>query len=149
MTRYSLADHILTVTIPANLANEFGVNTLTIGGEGSYTSSISVSLSSQLWSTEGDASGSWAHNKNLNRTGTVTVQINQLSEKIAKFITLCNLYYKSNVDYDGLTLVVESVNNGTVATCTDCYIQGIPSQDFGASAANQQWTFTCGKIIFN
>lgn len=149
MARYSLANYILTVTIPTELAGTFGANTLTVGGEGSYLDSMQVSLSQNLWSTEGDSTGSWVHNKNLDRTGTCQITLSMLSDKVARFITLCNLYYAADSDYSGLTLELSSSDGTTIATCNDCYITKIPDQQFQSTAQRQTWEFTCGRITIH
>lgn len=149
MARYSLANYTLTISISTELAGDFGIETLTVGGEGSYLDNISINLNDNLWSTEGDATGSWVHNKNLNRTGTCSVTLSMLSDNVARFITLCNLYYNSTNNYSGLTMALRSSDEKTIATCDDCYIQKIPNQEFQSTAQNQTWVFTCGKITFN
>lgn len=149
--RYSLANYRLSVTIPSSLASQLGIEELSIGGEGSYTESISISYTNDLFTTTSDATGSWVHEKNLARNGTVTVSINQMSKQIARFKRLCNLFYSSTEegDEDGLTMVLTDNTNQVVATCVDCYITRIPEQSFAATTSNQSWTFTCGKITFN
>lgn len=145
MKRYSLANHILSIESndPA-IRNMF--NVISIGGEGSYTGSINVSQQNNLWETEGFATGGWVHNKNLSRCGTVTVNLSQLAEQVAKFIQLCNTFYSA--DYEGFTLTITTNEGRKIATCTDCYIQKIPDQNFSETAGRQDWTFTCGHIAF-
>lgn len=146
MARYSLAKYLLTVSIPRALADKFGAGTITVGGEGSHTSSISIAYKESLWTTEGDSTGSWVHNKNLDRTGTATVVLNQLASNVVKFKTLCNIFYDSSEDYDGLTLTLTDSEGQKIATCEDCYITTIPAQEFGNTATTQNWEFTCGRI---
>lgn len=146
MKRYSLANHVLSIKPNDNQINNiFG--TISIGGEGNYLESVSVSNENTLWSTTGYATGAWVHNKNLAKTGTVTISLNQLSDQVAKLITLCETYYGG--DYEGFTLTLTKNDNTKICTCIDCYISKIPTQSFGTSAANQSWVFTCGKITFN
>lgn len=151
--RYSLARYILTVALPEDFDTTFVAafgSTLSIGGEGSYLNSISISLAGTLWSTEGDATGSWVHNQNLDRTGECKVSISQVSDNIFRFIRLCNCFYSSSITYErGINLTLKDNEGNTVATCEDCYISKIPDQDFGEKAATQDWSFTCGKITFN
>lgn len=144
--RYSLTKYYLSIAIPSSLASEFGTDSITIGGTGSYLSQISISLNKNLWETQGDSTGSWIHNQNLDRTGTASVQLNQLSKNIAKFKTLCNIYYDATKDYDGLTLTITDADSNKIATCDDCYISKIPNQEFGDTATTQTWEFTCGRI---
>ena len=144
--KYSLASHILSIK-PNDPAINSNFGTISIGGEGSALDSIIIRPGNQLWSTQGYPTGGWVHSKNLAKNGTVELSLNQLSDQVVKLVRLCETYYTA--DYDGFTLTL-STNDGTkLCTCTDCYIQAIPAQEFGAQAANQTWTFTCGKITFN
>lgn len=145
MKRYSLANHILSIeSNDPSIQSIF--DTVSIGGEGSHIGSISINQNSSLWTTNGFATGAWTHDKNLDRTGTVVIVINQLSDDVAKFIRMCNMFYSG--DYGGFTLTLTNNIGEKLATCIDSYIQGIPSQDFAANSGNQRWTFTCGKIAF-
>lgn len=148
MARYSLSNYILTITIPTSLANALGINTIQIGGEGSYLNSISISLNSNMFETETDYTGSWVHNKNLNLSGTCEIQLNQLSPNIERFKQLCNIYRSSEL-YDGLDMVLQDLSGNTIATITDSLITKIPEQTFANTAAMQSWSFTCGQIKFN
>lgn len=146
MKRYSLANYILTADIPEDIG--FGTQTVSIGGEGSYLNSITVTLSQSLFTTQGDNTGSWVHVKNLNRTGTVDVSIKQTSDRIATFKGLINVYSNLNRDSSGMTLTLRDTNDNTICVCEDCLLQKIPDQVFGSEPENQRWTFTCGKITY-
>lgn len=144
--KYSLSDYKVSIkTKDPALYSIF--REITIGGEGSALDSITINTTNNLWDTTGFPTGGWVHNKNLSRVGTATISINQLSASVAKFKQLCNVYYGG--DYEGVTLSVTDADNNEVASCEDCFIQKIPEQAFGATAANQAWVFTCGKVTFN
>lgn len=146
MKRYSLANYILSIeSNDPTIKNIFG--TVSVGGEGNYLESMTISQTNDLWTTSGYATGAWVHTKNLSRIGTVEVSLSQLSNQISKFIKLCNTYYTG--DYDGCTLTLTDNLGNLIATCVDCYIQKIPDQGFQSAAQNQSWTFTCGQITFN
>lgn len=146
--RYSLADHVVTIGLPPDVSNASGLpKTISIGGEGSYLGSISISRNSPLFTTTGDATGSWHHDKNLNKTGKVTLQINQLAPQVAQLISLFKLYEKSSTLTDGLTIVVTE-GNDTVASCNDCYVDQVPEMSFGDTASNQSWSLTCGEVMY-
>ena len=149
MAKYSLAKYILTISIPASVAALFGLNSISVGGSGSYTESITIRFNAEEWSVEGDATGSYVMNRNNNRTGTVEVSLNQLSDRVRQFITLCNIYKSSNTIEEGLTLELRSLDGVMVATCLDCMVQKIADQAFAATAANQSWTFVSGSITIH
>lgn len=146
MKRYCLANYILTADIPADIG--FGTQSVSIGGEGSYLDSISISLTNALFTTESDSTGSWVHVKNLDKSGTITVSVKQISDKVALFKALVNVY--SNIDSDaaGMTLTLRDTLNNTIAVCEDCVVSKIPDQSFGSTPSTQSWTFNAGKISF-
>lgn len=145
MKRYCLVNYILTADIPADIG--FGVQSVSIGGEGSYLDSITISMNEDMFTTKGDNTGSWVHIKNLNQTGKITVTVNQVSDRIAIFKALVNAY--ANVDStSGMTLTLRDTLNDTIAVCEDCVITKIPDQAFSSEPATQTWTFNAGKITF-
>lgn len=159
--QYSLADYTLTVSF-VNYFNKLttdgtsaDTHSFTIGGPaetsndksyGGYIGNITVNRTESLWSTSGDYTGGYVHNKNLNKTGTVSVQINQLSDAVIKLIKIFELYYDDDAT---INLTITNIaTNTTIALCTDCKISTIPQLSFGNSATTQPWTFTCGVIDF-
>lgn len=146
--KYSLSNYILSINLPSELESDFGSSSIQIGGEGSFLDSITVSLSTDLWTTEGDATGSWVHTKNLDRHGTVQISLNQMSDAVYRFKQICNIYYNSSTEQDGLTMTLRDMNNRTVCTCEDCVISKIPDQSFGQTPTTQSWQFNSGKITY-
>lgn len=146
---YSLANYQLSIQLPQELASEFGTSHFALGGEGSYTDSISINISNQLFQVAGDNTGSYVFNKNLNRTGNIQITLNQLSDKVGLLKNIYNLYLKTSTEIDGLTITVNDNDNNLIATCIDCFPNNIPQQQFGNGAATQTWQFECGQITFN
>lgn len=147
--KYSLSKYILTITIPATVAAQFGASTISVGGVGSMTESISIEYANDQWTLTGDATGGHIFNKSNDRTGTVQISLSQLSERVAQFKTLCNIYYQSEEIEDGLTLELRSLSGEMVATCDDCMVRKIPGQGFAAQAAMQTWELLAGVITFH
>lgn len=148
--RYSLANYILTIANDdANVNALFG--NVQIGGEGDAVASITIQHQTDLWSTEGYATGAWVHNKNLDRHGTAEINISQLTDAVAKFKQFVNLFYSASDsnDVQGSTLTLSDTEGNVIAICEDCYPTRIPAQAFGNTAADQTWTFTCGRITIN
>lgn len=146
MKRYCLTNYILTADIPEDIG--FGSQTVSIGGEGSYLDSITISMNVNMFETQGDNTGSWVHVKNLNRTGTVQISIKQVSDKVATFKALMNVYSKVDIESSGMTLTLRDMSNNTIAICEDCVIQKTPDQVFANEPATQTWTFNVGRITF-
>lgn len=162
--QYSLADYQLTIGLSEQIAQALGLtdsngNILTnfsIGGpgedkEGSFVGQITVNRAQDLFTTSGDATGSWVHDKNLNRTGTITIDITQISDTIITLVQLCQIFESVQTNMPGLELTINSVVSTTSTTMVsgrDCYIQKLPDITYGENAGRLTWTFTCGQIIY-
>lgn len=160
--RYSLTDYILSVKVPDELRDVFltsssettdeSANRISIGGDGSYLGNIKTSGSTQ-WDTQGDATGSWVHNKNKSKVGTLSVEINQLSDVVLKLTRLIETYYSADTVTSGLTLTISKAtgagNSIDVCTCIDCYITKQPDGGWSDKADNMNFEFTCGKITYS
>lgn len=163
--QYSLADYQLTIGINQQVALQLGLtdrygNPLTnfsIGGpgengEGSFVGQISVSRSKELFTTVGDATGSWVHDKNLDRTGTISVEITQISDDIVTLVQLCQIFESLQSNTPGLELTINSTGSATSTTMVtgrDAYIQKLPDITLAETAGRLSWVFTCGQIIYN
>ena len=135
LNRYSLADYQLTVTFDTSvISGTSGESTIVIGGVGqnnmgSYVGDITVKRTTDLWKTEGDATGSWVHNKDLNRTGTIDVEITQVSDQVVQLVYLCTAYESVSDAVEGLQLIItNTASEKTIATAIDCYIAKIPDK---------------------
>lgn len=149
MAKYSLSKYIATISIPTALANSFGLSSISVGGSGSYTDSITLNFNDDMWKVEGDVTGSYVMNRSDNKTGTIELSVSQVSDRVRQLITLCNIYKSSDQIDEGLTIEVRSTNGTMIATCLDCMPQRIPSQVMGQTAANQTWTFVSGEITIH
>lgn len=153
---YALTDYILGVQIPA--VGDLPAETFTVGGpgdtgNGSCTGQIVVSRNQNLFETDGDVTGSWVHNKSLNRTGTINIDIRQVSNYIVKFILTCAVFEKVQTRTGGMTITLtpafNNESNTPIITAIDCFFQKVPDQNYGPSAQMQSWIITCGRIDFN
>ena len=164
--RYSLADCLVTIDFPGITDGDRSIpqRTFTIGGPGdsneagSYMGEIKITRAVEAFTTEGDYTGSYVHNRNLNKTGTVELTIRQVSDKILQLLYIANAYegallknFRSSGKGLTITVQVGSNYNGvqdTFITCSDCMINKIPDQVYGETAATQDWTFTAGIIEY-
>lgn len=149
--RYSLTDYILSIKLPTSLSQALNLDkdVIEIGGEGSYLDSITISLNSNLVETTADSTGSWIHDFNYAKNGTISISINQVSAKIARFKQITNIFYNAGEKYEGLTLTVTNRAQEQIVDAKDCYFQRIPDQNYQNTAQNQTWILTCGAIYFN
>lgn len=154
INRYSLADHLVKVTLPAGVlvgGTNIGGMVLEFGGPGnnaqtgSFMGEITVERTNDTWTTEGDPTGSWVHNKSLNKTGTVTMQLRQVADDIIRLQMLAQVF--ENGDFPGCKIEVFA-GTDTVARAEDCYIAKVPPQVYGDTAAMQTWSWTAGRISY-
>ena len=152
---YSLGDH--TVTISGINLGGLNIAAISLGGygennRGSFTDSISLIRNEALWSTEGDYTGSWVHNKNMNGTGAVVVRLRQVSDNIPKLQQLAEVdratVNTGSANQAGVTITVQNGAGATIGEAIDCHIEKIPDQVFGNTAEVQEWRFTAGLVEF-
>ena len=124
MARYSLANYILSIKPNDSAFSSFG--SITVGGEGNYNDSITISMDTNTFTTSGFATGAWVHTKNLSKTGTASVSISQVSDQVAKFIQFAKLFYSG--DYEGFTVSL-TTNDGTpIAYATTAILRKSPTR---------------------
>lgn len=147
MEVYSLANYKLTLTSSDPVVIQTFGESVSIGGQGKKVGSISIKQDNGPFSLKSYPTGGYYYDKSLDRSGSITIDLSQLAEEVAKFKTLINLYYSG--EYDGFTIVLTNNENIKVAECIDCLPTDIPQQSFGESARDQSWTFATGQITFN
>lgn len=160
---YSLADYQLTIGFPERVAQKLGLkdefgNLLTsyqIGGpgengEGSFVGRIGVERNEAAWSTEGDKTGSWVHNKSLNKTGRITLDLTQISDQTIDLYHLCQIYESIEGNVEGLTLTINTnaEDSTPLVTGIDAYIAKQPDYPMDETAQRLTWEFTCGQILY-
>lgn len=147
MAIYSLAKYKITITTSdANLKQVFG-ESFTIGGNGSNVGQISVSSLKDIHDVKTYATGGYVFSKSYDRSGEISVQLNQLSDEVGRLKNLIKLYYGG--DYGTLTIVLTNNENEKVVECIDCLPSKIPDQNFDDSVGDQTWSFVVGKITIN
>lgn len=156
INRYSLTDYTVTITPPDGVD---GLEQITIGGVGSagnnntnlgtFLGSITVTRTNDAWNTDGDVTGSWVHNQNRSKVGTVAINIKQVSDDIVKLHQLLTIMEASDTNTKGCTIEIENAadSNKKLFVCNDCYIVKMPEYVMGETAAVQTFTFTCGQVI--
>lgn len=149
--KYCLADYLLSIKLPSNFAILVGLGenqNLVIGGEGSYLDSITLEYNQDMVTTKGDNTGSWVHDVNLNRTGKATISIHQMSDAVAKFKKIINLFYTHNFT-DGCQISLSDNLGNEVASGQDVLFVGIPNQEMKTESDFQNWELTIGRLTYN
>jgi SWI/SNF-related matrix-associated actin-dependent regulator 1 of chromatin subfamily A len=115
-----------------------------------FVGQITASRNKELFTTTGDATGSWVHDKNLDRTGHIRIDITQISDDVITLVQLCQIFESVQSRMPGLELTINSVASGTTPMVTgrDCYISKLPDLPLGETASRLSWDFTCGQVIY-
>lgn len=161
---YSLSDYQLTIGIPEIVARDLQLtdaegNFLTsyqiggpgLNGEGSFVGRIQVQRDENAWETQGDKTGSWVHNRSRNKTGKITLDLNQISDQTIDLYQLCKIYESIEGNYEGLTLTINtnsSDESSPLAKGIDAYITKQPDYPLDETAGNLTWEFTCGQVLY-
>lgn len=145
--KYSLAYYTLTLKTDDPELNSI-FSELSFGGNGSAVGEITASYSNDLWSRSDYATGGYVHEQNLNRSGKITVSVNQLCKHIGKLINLCNAYYgkAETVGLNGLTISLTDGDGKEILSAIDCVPVKIQDQKYSEKSGNQDWEFDCGEI---
>ena len=90
------------------------------------------------------------NNKSLNKTGKITVELNQISEQTIDLYHLCKIYESLEGNYPGLTLTINtnSEDSMPLATGNDAYVSKQPDYPMDETASNLTWEFTCGQVLY-
>ncbi len=144
-----------TITNILNLgtnATSITNSTILLGGDDSYVGSISFQYKTNAWEVTGDPTGSWVHTKNRDRTGTCTLSMNQVAYKGAMLIKIFNIYYNDttgdNDIVDGFDIYVTDRKGRLLMSAMDCYVQNVPTMEYGSAPRDLSWTFNCGRITY-
>ena len=167
VNRYSLADYSVTFSFPSNIQVGDGFVTLksfSIGGPGnasqpgSFVGEIKVTRAKEMFTTEGDVTGSYVHSRNLDKTGTIEIQLRQVSSQILDLLKACKTYETATgiKGVQGMTITINAPmgeydvqrSSLIISKCTDCFPTKVPDQVFSDTAQMQTWTFTCGNVDF-
>jgi len=127
--QYSLLDFSLSITFKGSRYN------IPIGGIGSYLGSIKVSKSTDNVTKTVDATGSGVYAYSHDHSGTVDIEISQVSEQVGTIIKKIMNYYHSQTNGDwkkGIVGISLMKNGSKVIDATDCMLTKMP--DFEASA---------------
>lgn len=141
-----------SITSALNLGTNSTNSTILLGGDDSYVGSISFQYKTNAWEVTGDPTGSWVHTKNRDRTGTCTLSMNQVAYKGAMLIKIFNIYYndtaRDNEIIDGFDIYVTDRKGRKLMSAMDCYVQNVPTMEYGSTPRDLSWTFNCGRITY-
>lgn len=141
---YSLANYKVAISINDSILKTAFGDVLTVGGNGSQLESMSVDFNASIFSKQTYSTGGYVFDKSYDRSGSLSITLNQLSEEVGKFKNLINMYYAG--DYETLSIVLTNNENEKVIEMIDCLPSKIPTQQFQSSAQTQTWGFEVGRI---
>lgn len=154
--QYSLLDYTLSVIIkeaPGADANALEVD-IPIGGAGKYLGSITVTKSTDNVTKTVDATGAGVFSFSNDHSGTVDIEISQVSDVVGEIIKkIVDKYYQ---DYDTAGIetdwkrtvldIVISKNDQKVVEATDCMLVKMPDLGIGNEVATRTFSFIAMEI---
>ncbi len=169
--RYSLASVSVVITFPKSVVTGTGEEEITanrpyrFGGQGSMIGTISLARNNDRFSADGDATGGFAINENLDATGTVTISIKQFAPLVSTLTSLFNKYdsdldnsestyvdpEKGTIGFNGDLLsstTIEVYYAGTlIGSAKGCYLN-MPELSLEEENSSRDFTFVSGAISF-
>lgn len=151
--QYSLLDYSVSVTLKESVSTLTGtVLNIPIGGVGKYLGSISIAKEVDNISKAVDATGAGVFSYTHNHSGTVTVEISQLSDAVREILS------KIHANYSGVsaedpskykTAVLDitiSKNTIPVLVATNCMLTKMPDLTLEAEAGTRTFEFLAMEI---
>jgi hypothetical protein len=147
MKQYSLLDYNISIT-----AKTTGITySIPVGGIGSYLGSITVAKSTDQISKTVDATGSGVFSYSHDHSGTIDIEISQVSEKVGDIINKIMDYYHSETigDWKKGLVDIEITKIGQskpVIDASDCMLVKMPDLAIGAEVAMRTFSFVAIEI---
>lgn len=155
---YSLADYdfaIRSIDRDGTVNDKFN---LTLGGAGNFLGSVKVDFDGEVWSKEADVLGNVVFTKSYDRSGSITISLNMLSENVQWFNRILQVYYSgairsSNYSQEDDPMFSINIYRAGVSKsstpeveATYCMLKANPSIEFGDTAAMREYTFLAAEI---
>lgn len=148
--KYSLAKVKIAMSVPT----EDNQNPITFGGQGSMIGSITISRKSERFSAEGDATGGFVVNENLDKTGTCVLSIKQFAPLVNTLTNIFNAYDDASVELEnGIDMDAQSqaisikvfYEGALLAECNFCFLN-MPELPFEEENGTRDFSFECGEV---
>lgn len=153
--QYSLLDFTVSVIIKEAPGVDAGLEVdIPIGGAGKYLGSITVTKSTDNVTKTVDATGAGVFSFSNDHSGTVDVEISQVSDVVANIIDkIINNYYQDyeqqgvETDWKRTVLdIVISKGSQKVVEATDCMLVKMPDLSIGNEVATRTFSFIAMEI---
>jgi len=149
---YSLLDYSISITKNDSVSANTTIPDITFGGYGNYLGSITVSRDIEHVTKTVDASGAGVFNFVNDKSGSISIEISQVSNEIAELIEVINGYvssetytYKNRI-YD--ITISRTGDSDFSITGTYCMIAGVPEMRFNRDVSTYTWKFICMEIDY-
>jgi len=151
--QYSLLDYNLSVTLKTSFDATTGTNlNVPIGGVGKYLGSITIAKEVDNISKSVDATGAGVYSYTHNHSGTISVEISQLSDAVANILASIHDKY-SGVSAGNTTLYKDAIidihlkkGNDKVIDATNCMLTKMPDLTLEAEAGTRTFEFLAMEI---
>ena len=141
--QYSLLDFSISITFKKKTYN------IPLGGFGSYLGNISISKNTDNISTTVDSTGSGVFSFSADNSGTIEIEITQVSDKISQIIQNMQNYYQSTVSGDWKNALVDITihkNAIPIIEATNCMLVKMPDWTAGPEVSTRTYSFSAIEI---
>lgn len=143
--RYNLAQVVINI-------GRGGDTPIIFGGNKSMLGSITLSRANERFSAEGDATGGFIINENLDKTGEVTISIRQFAPLVNTLTNVFNSYddggdYAINTTNAGALTITVMYHGETVAVAKGAFLN-MSELGFEEEAGDRDFTFVAGEVEF-
>lgn len=125
---------------------------ISFGGNKSMLGSITLARSQERFSAEGDATGGYVINENLDPTGTVTISIRQFADLANTLTDIFNSYDDNNAygpqsKNQGAINITVFYREEVVATVNGAFLN-MTELAFEEEAGDRDFEFVAGEVLY-
>lgn len=144
--RYSLAQ------VRIEIGRSRDSNPISFGGQKSMLGSVTFSRANDRFTAEGDPTGGYIINENLDATGEVVISIRQFASLVNTLTNIFNSYDDDNAygalsDNQGSVNITVYYRNKIVGNAKGCYLN-MPEHAFEEEAGDRDFSFVAGEVNF-
>lgn len=128
---------------PTSVIVIFGAIRLTGFMDGSF---VTAERNADAWTTKAGAQGDVVRTKNLDRTGTVKVSLQQSSA--ANDLLSAQARIDELTNFGTQPVQIQDLNGTTLVHATNAWVKKYPNVEFGKELSAREWVFECETLDF-
>lgn len=149
MKQYSLLDYTISITLKKSTTDSGTKLNIPIGGAGNYLGSIKFAKDTDRITKTVDATGAGVFSFSNDHSGTVDIEITQVSDAVNEIIkTVFNKYITGNDSWKETILDITLYKGTTqpIIEATNCMLVKMPDLEIGNEVATRTFSFVAMEI---